>query len=731
MTNNWKKILNELSYRVSTGIPDLRNEQHLMKLWDILKEHNWPVDARVELLKRLDEQGKERPCPICEAAQCQQGQTTANTGCISKSGGGKQTSGQEEPTDKKPKGEEEPTDKKPKGEEEPQVEKNQNQERWDEVRESEQSNVEFEIEKNSVIGDIDSGDNKVKQDMLTHGFKGYNEATGKKPAKGSAGSAFGEIVSGQGVKMLFNENKTAEELAEDMYQQFGETKLAEEQSETSLPKSAYPDHINDAVSKAIGNGTKKKPEFPDDYKKAMKEKAKYSKCIIAARSAKVKHKNAVDAAEKAKEAGNYGTTERVEDFYGADDSMKAMTDELDKAKANGKKVQVVIPPSETPILVDPDDLKDFIQDGPNDGYNASDTAIFTFDEEGNVICHFDSDKIDVNNIQDNSTIIKEGKAFEEHIEKSDLPEETKKECVKVITDINNQITEIEDNYKKQAIPIADVLVNEVGIDKLTEVADTFDDTLNRPKTGNIDSAMFSKKGELREEYKEYLPKDADPDNLTTAQKIEAITKKVAAGKGSTSDVKVVQKLGLAIQDKYPDQKGVDVKKNISEMRKKVVNLQRERVELLNKKGSVEVDGTPIPVGDYVESQEAVRGLSLYLMDEIQYEEGNAKSLKGIVKKNMGGVEVTGKELRKCIGVKNSKDFQKRFEAREREKLQTDKKGNITGKEVFAYFVNPETGEEIEIGSKHYRSKGGSTDKTSNTLKFSPDLQKCFKSGKKQ
>ena len=106
MKNNWEKILLELSYRTSSGIPDLRNEQHLMKLWDILKEHNWSVDARVKLLKRLDEQGKERPCPICEA-QCQQGQTTANTGCISKSGGGKQTSGQDEPTDKKSKGDDE------------------------------------------------------------------------------------------------------------------------------------------------------------------------------------------------------------------------------------------------------------------------------------------------------------------------------------------------------------------------------------------------------------------------------------------------------------------------------------------------------------------------------------------------------------------------------------------------------------------------------------------------
>jgi len=60
MKNNWDKILLELSYRVSTGIPDLSNEQHLMKLWDILKEHNWNLDARVELLKNLDEAVKPR-----------------------------------------------------------------------------------------------------------------------------------------------------------------------------------------------------------------------------------------------------------------------------------------------------------------------------------------------------------------------------------------------------------------------------------------------------------------------------------------------------------------------------------------------------------------------------------------------------------------------------------------------------------------------------------------------
>ena len=74
MKTNFTKILNELSYRVSSGIPDLTNEQHLIKLWDILKEHNWSVDARVELLKNLDE------------AMCKRGETSAKTGCTPESG---------------------------------------------------------------------------------------------------------------------------------------------------------------------------------------------------------------------------------------------------------------------------------------------------------------------------------------------------------------------------------------------------------------------------------------------------------------------------------------------------------------------------------------------------------------------------------------------------------------------------------------------------------------------
>ena len=65
---NWDKILNELSYVVRDGSPDLTNEQHLIKLWDILKEHNWSVEARVELLNNLTGNKIEEPKVLKEAA---------------------------------------------------------------------------------------------------------------------------------------------------------------------------------------------------------------------------------------------------------------------------------------------------------------------------------------------------------------------------------------------------------------------------------------------------------------------------------------------------------------------------------------------------------------------------------------------------------------------------------------------------------------------------------------
>ena len=61
MIKDFDKILNELSYRVKDGTPDLTNEQHLIKLFDVLKEHDWPIDERVRVIHNLTNEEKIGP----------------------------------------------------------------------------------------------------------------------------------------------------------------------------------------------------------------------------------------------------------------------------------------------------------------------------------------------------------------------------------------------------------------------------------------------------------------------------------------------------------------------------------------------------------------------------------------------------------------------------------------------------------------------------------------------
>jgi len=56
MIIDFDRILNDLSSKLKDGTPDLTNEQHLIKLFDVLKEeYNWPIDLRVRLLQNLTE----------------------------------------------------------------------------------------------------------------------------------------------------------------------------------------------------------------------------------------------------------------------------------------------------------------------------------------------------------------------------------------------------------------------------------------------------------------------------------------------------------------------------------------------------------------------------------------------------------------------------------------------------------------------------------------------------
>ena len=186
--------------------------------------------------------------------------------------------------------------------------------------------------------------------------------------------------------------------------------------------------------------------------------------------------------------------------------------------------------------------------------------------------------------------------------------------------------------------------------------------------------------------------------------------------------KVINKVGLAYEEEYPDTEGVNVKRNLSQQREKVVNMQRERINKLNE--------VKPELGTRMEAEEASRAFHLTMMDypPKKYEEGNPNSMIGsALDVNMGGSIVNGKVLRDCIGVENSKDFTENFELKETDDLTYDKETGtvVTGKKVFTYIVDKE-GNKTEIGYKSYRSKNGAAGKTDNTMTYSTDMQNCFK-----
>ena len=538
-----------------------------------------------------------------------------------------------------------------------------------------------------VYGKVGEGDTDVKNNMFKYGFKGYLKGTGSKPAPGSAGSAFNEIASGEGVHMIDeNPNITEEELARKMYEEYKETKLGKEQSKSS----------------GVG-------KIPKDIKNAKL----WSKCVISARSARTKYNTTQQRVKNLQKDGKFGTIDKINTYYGAAESIDAQVLAINDSN------KVILPNG---TEVSKEDAIKFVKAGGG-GINPSDTATFVNDKSGNLLIQFHSDKTSTSDIQDNSTLAQEGENYKNSIDNSNLSDEDKVESKSIVDGYSTKMVAIEENYNKQAAIIAGRL-SELPVDTQVDIIEKDTQTLKQ----NIEVAIFGKDGSPKKQFKKYLPVDSTTTSLSMQEKYEAIRRLVADGNGKTNEVKVITKVGLILQSKDSSIEGIDVKKLISDERAEVVNLQRERVDVLNKK-SVDVDGVPVPLGRLMEAEETIRGFHLSLMDypPKKYESGNPSSMVGSsLDVNMGGATVNGEVLRRCIGVNSTTEFKQKFRLKESEELVKDDEGNVTGKTVFVYAIDSD-GKEIEIGKKSYRSKAGATGKTNNTFQYSKGMQDCFKS----
>ena len=680
-----KELLSELSYRSNEGYPMLDNREQISIIAEILDEWGY-TEIKNELIENLLEADKE----TFTATKKDTGETS-----VFKTKDSRDSAIEKGTHTKKEDSGENDSKEKPKTAVSPGTSSG------DSYNDSLSDNDPAKIKKsktskvkkspnvtNKIYGKSGEGDTDVKNDMMKYGFSGYQKGTGKKLAPGSAGSAFNEIASGEAVHMIGeNPNINEEELARKMYEEYKETELGKEQSKSS----------------GVG-------KIPKD----IENQKLYSKCVISARSARTKYNTTQNRVNNLQSNGKFGTIDKIDTYYGAADSITAQTISINDAN------KVLLPNG---TEVSKEDAVKFVEAGGG-GMNPSDTATFVKDKSGNLLIQFHSDKTSTADIQDNSTLAQEGENYKDALNRIDeLSNDDKKEANSIIDTYSSKMSSIEENYNNQAATIAGRL-SELTLDTQIDIIEKDKQTLKK----NIEVAIFGKDGKPKKQFKNYLPADSTTTSLSMKEKYESIRRMVADGNGKTNEVKVITKVGLILQSKDSSIEGIDVKKLISDERAEVVNLQRERVNVLNKK-SVDVGGVSVPLGRLMEAEETIRGFHLSLIDypPKKYESGNPSSMVGSsLDINMGGVKVNGEVLRGCMGVSNTTEFKQKFKLIEADDLVTDGEGNVTGKTVFVYAIDSE-GKEIQIGKKSYRSKAGATGKTNNTFIYSNEMQKCFKS----
>ena len=676
---NWKKILNELSYRVSSGTPDLSNEQHLIKLYDVLKEHNWPIEARVELLQNLSEvdivKKKQDDGSFGGAYSVQKHNPDKGQKLITKNA----SKDQIKQVKQKKKDDTDDTDDSTQGSEDSQV---------------------------SMSNTIDrGGDSEVKNLAFKYGFK---EVEGVfKPAPGNAGSLLNEVVSGEVAQMLEeNPNLSEEELIDILYKRFGDTELFK------------------STKKNGNSGTTIAGDLKADDIPEGKNKGLHSKLILSVRSGQRKYKKSQEVAKK-----NGFKNSKIENYYGHSSSFDAMV--------NAIKDKQVIGPDGTEISQE--EAEQLIRSGGG-GDNPSDTATLVFDKDSNkVIMLFHSDKDSTEALVAQSSIKAEAEANEENIDK--MVEDgtiTKEQGDKVKKDQQELIrknNETEAKLKKVVIKPGKFFQKNVE-PKVAINSIKNDENLDGSTDKNSTSSKWSsvvKDGKINGKLKKYLPEGVDPNNVSDEQAYDAFLKFMSdEDKGVDKNGEPIEPtanqvtLMERLNSRFIEQGAPDIFSELEDIRNESLQIQRDFITEQDKQ-KIKIDGKEVGMGTFLEANTVWKQFHL--------EAVNPNSKKGVHKHpgmfetNHGGLAVDGETLIECMGgdVKNKNDFITRFEVgpiEEQKGVSGTQKGKTTGGKRIVYAITADN-KRIEIGQKVMRTKTGKTGKLQTVYNWSKDMKECF------
>ena len=217
------------------------------------------------------------------------------------------------------------------------------------------------------------------------------------------------------------------------------------------------------------------------------------------------------------------------------------------------------------------------------------------------------------------------------------------------------------------------------------------------------------------------------------------------------ELKIMERLSSRVKhwDEQPEgsteTNSLDVPKEIQKHRETWITADEEeheelnKIKIKNKIKYIDEDGNEREIenesgmGDIVLAEEVAEMTHYHFADD-DYED---QILKETSMTNNGGTNVDGKTLKECLGVDNKSQFLGGFR-KGNTTQQRDSEGNLTGLIVTEMAIilqkndnppPPFKQEEVVIAEKRYRSTGGKTDKLASVGKWSPEIKKCFESGR--
>jgi len=205
---------------------------------------------------------------------------------------------------------------------------------------------------------------------------------------------------------------------------------------------------------------------------------------------------------------------------------------------------------------------------------------------------------------------------------------------------------------------------------------------------------------------------------------------------SENERKLIDRAAAKEREKFAESgkklpKTLDTQGALETMRKEAFNAQRDIFEKLSKISAKTMAGDKTNAAAALGFRDAVAALHLDKIDLPKNDKDIHQILKRSTNLVMEGITVSPKTIKDCLGVDNTKDLEKHFVVDfKTDKFIKNKEGFVTGKTIAIYLVD-KNNQRKEISPKVFRPKAGPQAKTSNTLAWSDDMQKCFDSKNKR